>query len=672
MRTLFIVLLTLAAAGCERVVSEPENVADASVDNGESDAEDGDAGDPYTDGGTHTIIDGQHLWAPSASPSSSHLTRWTLTFQDEFNGPLAGEDPSCYTRVPQCMFNLGWGHRDCAPEAEAQLADLNKCVWSVYNGYNYMDQSAPLDSRINAFDGSMVSVRDGALELRAQAQPVADKDCGRPFSDPSMGDLENRTRDCPIISGAVMSQRFKAWDESEFMRGFAQGYGRFEVRAKLPAGPGSWPAHWMLPQDATPTWPYSGEIDIMENWWSSKNEVKGSLHWGDYPSLNGFNKGFKRLSTDFPYTHADTWFDDFHTYAVEWDPWEIRFYVDRWQTGSIRDGEMIRHSGAKKDFPFGMPDRPFYWILNSTVAPFLDSPKSARPDPENFTPQLHLIDYVRAYRTCESPSDRCPNGGTYDGTHCYVTDVPANVHAWVEGKSFAYVSNSPAECHLGGARNPEGVCVASYEFEPFLRDSKLYLPNACVENTISPTCRNPCEGVGLHANEGCFIGDSPDQMMGEVKNGKFYYFTVEYLGEKTAEDCLPGDAFEPEEGCVFGKVPAGRSGLVSNNGKVAGFYVNHLCAPHAGVANCANPCPKEGAFDGVGCFLRTAPTGTSAIVHDNAFYYQRLSANEAEACPAGGELDGANCRLGAAPAGTTAFLKADRFYVNATCGNVPY
>jgi beta-glucanase (GH16 family) len=43
-------------------------------------------------------------------------------------------------------------------------------------------------------------------------------------------------------------------------------YGRIDVKAKLPAGRGMWPAIWMLPTDwKYGGWPHSGEIDIMEN-----------------------------------------------------------------------------------------------------------------------------------------------------------------------------------------------------------------------------------------------------------------------------------------------------------------------------------------------------------------------------------------------------------------------
>ena len=44
-------------------------------------------------------------------------------------------------------------------------------------------------------------------------------------------------------------------------------YGRFEIRAKIPKGVGTWPAIWLLATDNVyGGWPNSGEIDIMETW----------------------------------------------------------------------------------------------------------------------------------------------------------------------------------------------------------------------------------------------------------------------------------------------------------------------------------------------------------------------------------------------------------------------
>src|SRR5712671_4578305 len=60
---------------------------------------------------------------------------------------------------------------------------------------------------------------------------------------------------------------------------FAQAYGRFEARIKIPRGQGIWPAFWMLGNDITQNgWPKCGEIDIMENIGREPGILHGSLH----------------------------------------------------------------------------------------------------------------------------------------------------------------------------------------------------------------------------------------------------------------------------------------------------------------------------------------------------------------------------------------------------------
>jgi beta-glucanase (GH16 family) len=60
-------------------------------------------------------------------------------------------------------------------------------------------------------------------------------------------------------------------------------YGRFEIKAKLPSGKGTWPAIWMLPTDRTyGDWPKSGEIDIMEHVGYDQDNVHFSTHTEAY------------------------------------------------------------------------------------------------------------------------------------------------------------------------------------------------------------------------------------------------------------------------------------------------------------------------------------------------------------------------------------------------------
>ena len=103
-------------------------------------------------------------------------------------------------------------------------------------------------------------------------------------------------------------------------------YGRVEVRAKLPAGLGTWPAIWMLPTDSIyGFWPPSGEIDIMEavnlGTFGAPNRVFSTTHYGlPFPQNTFVSESYDDFSV-LPQ-------DDFHVYEVEWQAGQLRFYVD--------------------------------------------------------------------------------------------------------------------------------------------------------------------------------------------------------------------------------------------------------------------------------------------------------------------------------------------------------
>jgi beta-glucanase (GH16 family) len=155
-------------------------------------------------------------------------------------------------------------------------------------------------------------------------------------------------------------------------------YGRFEARMKLPEGPGIWPAIWMLGANiGSAGWPRSGEIDIMENIGKEPAVVHGTLHGPGYSGANGFGAGSTLASGKFA--------NDFHIFAVEWEPGEIRWY---------RDG--ILYHKARPDLVKGdwVFDHPFFLLLNLAVGG--DWP--GNPDGTTVMPQQMLVDYVRVYR----------------------------------------------------------------------------------------------------------------------------------------------------------------------------------------------------------------------------------------------------------------------------------
>jgi len=170
---------------------------------------------------------------------------------------------------------------------------------------------------------------------------------------------------------------------------FAQAYGRFEARIKLPAGQGIWPAFWMLGENIVGDgWPKCGEIDVMENIGKEPGINHGSLHG---PSATSPTSDLTKTIT---LPNGKRLSDDFHLYAVEWEPGVVRFYLD----------SNLYATFTSAQWPAGgtwVFDHPFFIILNVAVGG--DWPGA--PDGTTIFPQTMQVDYVRVYqRKAETPS----------------------------------------------------------------------------------------------------------------------------------------------------------------------------------------------------------------------------------------------------------------------------
>ena len=161
---------------------------------------------------------------------------------------------------------------------------------------------------------------------------------------------------------------------------FEQAYGRFEARIKIPYGQGVWPAFWLLGADDKQVgWPRCGEIDIMENIGREPATVHGTIHGPGYSGGKGIGAPYSLPSGRFA--------DDFHVFAVEWEPEEIRFYVD----------DHLYATRKPSDLPPGTKwvyDHPFYILLNFAVG----GAWPGNPDSTTKFPQTMLVDYVRVYK----------------------------------------------------------------------------------------------------------------------------------------------------------------------------------------------------------------------------------------------------------------------------------
>jgi beta-glucanase (GH16 family) len=161
---------------------------------------------------------------------------------------------------------------------------------------------------------------------------------------------------------------------------FTQQYGKVEARMKLPRGKGLWPAFWMMGDDFDSAgWPDCGEIDIMENVGNEPSTLYGTIHGPGYHSENG--PGGSTTSPD-----GRPLADAFHTYAVEWLPDSISWFVDGKRYLTLTPADIP--SGSRWVF-----DHPFFMLLNVAVG----GTWPGNPGSSTTFPQQLTVDYIRVY-----------------------------------------------------------------------------------------------------------------------------------------------------------------------------------------------------------------------------------------------------------------------------------
>lgn len=168
---------------------------------------------------------------------------------------------------------------------------------------------------------------------------------------------------------------------------FSMKYGRIDIKAKLPVGNGLWPAIWMMPADNSyGDWPASGELDITENKGRLPQEEYGTLHYGG-PN----NHIYTGATYTFPQGQS---VNEYHVYSVEWEPGEIRWYVD----GKIYQKQNNwKNYGPNNDEKYSFPapfDKPFYLILNLAVGGTFDNGTAVD---DTKLPAEMDVSYVHAY-----------------------------------------------------------------------------------------------------------------------------------------------------------------------------------------------------------------------------------------------------------------------------------
>ena len=281
---------------------------------------------------------------------------WALVWNDEFDG----------TEVDRSKwdFDIGNGFYD-------------------YRAHAWVPGWGNEELQYYTADPANVEVRDSLLTIRAIKESL--HGCGY-----TSARLKTRRRDGTPL--------------------FTKQYGRFEFRAKVPHGKGMWPALWMLPQsDSYGGWAASGEIDVMEIVGEKPEECLGSIHFGStYPK--------RELVTHVHKLPPGQTVGDFHVYAVEWEPGEIRWIFDGitwarqnfwWSCSVTRAGKGVVARSAAELNAWPAPfNQPFYLLMNIAVGGNFPG----KPDAHTQFPAELVVDYVRVYEKVGGYGAALPRG----------------------------------------------------------------------------------------------------------------------------------------------------------------------------------------------------------------------------------------------------------------------
>jgi licheninase len=209
---------------------------------------------------------------------------------------------------------------------------------------------------------------------------------------------ENRLRNARLENGNLVIEAVKeSFEGSDYTsaRLVTKGkgdwtYGRFEIRAKLPSGRGTWPAIWMLASQneyGAGFWPDNGEIDIMEHVGYDPDVVHSTVHTLAYNHRSGTQKG-----DQITVSNARS---AFNVYRIEWDERAITAYVNDELYFHFRNERLTEPSAGFAEWPF---DKPFHVILNIAVG---GDWGGAQGVDDSIWPQRMEVDYVRVYKKAD-------------------------------------------------------------------------------------------------------------------------------------------------------------------------------------------------------------------------------------------------------------------------------
>jgi len=418
-----------------------------------------------------------------------------------------------------------------------------------------------------------------------------------------------------VVGGGTLkiiakAERYRQFDYSSARlrtKGLADfTFGRFEARIKLMAGQGFWPAFWMLStNEPYGGWPQSGEIDIMELLGQEPAKIHGTIHYGQpYPNNAS-------ISSTYDLYDGTTFADDFHVFAIEWEPGVLRWYVDDVLYSTLNAADV-----APENWPFDS-NNPMHFLLNVAVGGNWPGP----PDSSTPFPSQMEVDYVRVYDNGFHPSIAGDRLVPYQGTSIsYSIENPGSATFSWSVPSGATITSGQGTSSITvdwGDTAGEVLCdvttscitkqysidvameppyLKSFAFENFDEPGNVSLSST--SGTLSEISNPDPSGINLSALSGEYIRDSGSQYdliaystsaitdaSEYVNAGRKFYIDI-HTNAPIGTNVL----IQLESAAALpGNYPTGRhsrySGTIVSNGEWSRVAFDYLDRPDAGVAD---------------------------------------------------------------------------------------
>ena len=215
------------------------------------------------------------------------------------------------------------------------------------------------------YQESNAFVENGLLVIEGRKERFAN-----PNYDPHSKDWRKRRPNVEYTSASLLTRGLQQWQ-----------YGRFEIKARLKAEEGLWPAIWFLGEKGE--WPSNGEIDLMEYY---DDSILANVAWG---TQKRYNAKWDSAKVPMETFNDPNWDTKFHIWRMDWTEERIELYLDDQLLNETDLSITLNPTDKGPKNPF---KQPAYMLLNLALGGNRGGSLANTAFPSRYE-----IDYVRVY-----------------------------------------------------------------------------------------------------------------------------------------------------------------------------------------------------------------------------------------------------------------------------------